>query len=280
MALYNIQSNVTGRGTVQAKVIGVKRIGASALAIGNVTTRSFSRIFQAKANLNSSGIVTTRDFIKRSLVRLSAQGIGRVIVNAETWKFKGIKAQIQGDSKLEFYRYDRDIHKNMRQYLPPYYEQIKQVKAIRQALAPEFIRLQAIIQDIFQQFIIHKATWGLNYLDSSSSGESIEKRRERLMDILANKTLRNQRIEELIGYECEITEQYNDFLADILLTGVRGEPENIEEILEKLDKYFPSHADFQLRYSYLPWNELDEANLTWDQLETYTWNRLETTFLK
>jgi hypothetical protein len=259
MALYNIQSNVTGRGTVQAKIIQIKSI---------------------KSSIFANGSVTTKDFIKRSLVHLSAQGIGKVIVNAVTWKFKGIRAQMQGASKLEFYRYDRDIHKNMRQYLPTYYEEIKQVKAIRRALAPEFIRLQAIIQDIFQQFIIHKATWGLNYLDSSSSGESIEKRRERLMDILASKTLQNQRIQELIGYECEITEQFNDFQADILLTGVRGEPENIEEILEKLDKYFPSHADFKLNYSYLPWNELDEANLTWDQLETYTWSKLETVFLK
>jgi hypothetical protein len=279
MALYNIQSNVTGRGTVQAKITLIKNLKSSILTNGLVTTRpNFSLILKIKANLISNGTITTREFIKQSIVRLSAQGIGRVIVNAETWKFKGIKAQMQGASKLEFYQYDRDIHKNMKQYLPPYYEQIKEVKAIRRALAPEFIRLQAIIQDIFQQFIIHKATWGLNYLDSSS--ESIEKRRKRIMDILASKTLQNQRIQELIGYECEITEQFNDFLADILITGVRGEPENIEEIMEKLNKYFPSHADFKLNYSYLPWDELDEANLTWDQLETYTWNKLETTFLK
>ncbi|WP_157074389.1 hypothetical protein, partial [Geobacillus zalihae] len=145
MALYNIQSNVTGRGTVQAKVIAVKRAGGSISANGALAINT-SMIFRTKASLSSRGTVSTRDFIKRSLVRLSAQGIGRVIVNAETWKFKGIKAQIEGNSRLEFYRYDRDIHKDMKKYVPPYYDGIKQVKVIRQALSSEFVRLQAIIQ--------------------------------------------------------------------------------------------------------------------------------------
>jgi hypothetical protein len=280
MALYNIQSNVTGRGTIQAKIIAVERTGGSISANGALTTKTFAMIFRAKASLSSRGTVSTRDFIKRSLVRLSAQGIGRVIVNAETWKFKGIKSQVQLNSRLEFYSYDRDIYNDMKKYVPPYYEGIKQAKVLRQALANEFTRLQAIIQDIFRQFIVHEAIWGLDYWDPSSSGDPIEKRRKRIMDILASKTLRNERIKELIGYGCEITEQFNDFLVDILITEVRGEPENIKEIFEKLDKYFPSHTDYQLRYSYLPWDELDEANLTWDQLETYTWNKLETVFLK
>ncbi|OQP06855.1 hypothetical protein B1690_05965 [Geobacillus sp. 46C-IIa] len=280
MTLYNVQANATGRGTVQANVIAVKRAGGNIAGSGALNTRTFAMILRAKASLTAGGTVSTRDFIKRSLARLSARGIGRVIVNAETWKFKGIKAQMKGESVLEFYRHDRDIYKDLASYMPSYYDTIKQVKTLRQALAPEFIRLQAIIQDIFRQFIVNEATWGLNYWGSSSSNDPIEKRRKRIMDILASKTLGNERIKELIGYGCEITEQFNDFLADILITEVRGEPENIKEIFEKLDKYFPSHTDYELRYSYLPWDELDEANLTWDQLATYTWNRLETTFLK
>ncbi|MEB3750056.1 putative phage tail protein [Geobacillus icigianus] len=277
MALYNVQASVTGRGTVQAKVIAVKRTGASVLGTGNVTTRVFSRIFQTKSTITSNGVVATREFIKRSLVRLSAQGIGRVIINAETWKFKGIKAQVQVGSTLEFYSYDRDIYKDMASYVPAYYEGIKQMKALRQALAPEFTRLQAIIQDIFRQFIVNEATWGLDYWDPRSSGEPIEKRRKRIMDILASKTFRNERIKELVGYECEIAERLNDFLVNILITEIRGKPKNVEEIIEKLDKYFPSHSDFQLNFSYTPWKEYEDAYFYWGELdEKYTWEEIET----
>ncbi|MCG6183331.1 YmfQ family protein [Anoxybacillus sp. LAT_38] len=276
MALYNIQSNVTGRVTVQAKVIDVKRTGGSIAASGALTTRTFAMIFRSKASLSSMGTVSTRDFIKRSLVRLSAQGIGQVIINAETWKFKGVKAQLQVGSTLEFYSYDRDIYKDMASYVPTYYEGIKQMKALLQALAPEFTRLQAIIQDIFRQFVVNEATWGLDYFDPHSSSEQIEKRRKRIMDILAAQTFRNERIKELVGYGCEITEQFNDFIVDILITEVRGKPGNIEEIAEKLDKYFPSHSDFQLKFSYTPWREYEDAYFYWGELDTkYTWGEME-----
>ncbi|MGJ7034469.1 putative phage tail protein [Anoxybacillus eryuanensis] len=276
MSLYNIQSNVTGRGTIQAKVITVKRTGTSILGVGNVTTRSFSRIFQTKANITSSGTVTTREFIKRSLIRLSAQGIGRVIINAETWKFKGIKAQMRGESELEFYYCDRDIYKDLASYVPTYYEGIKQMKALRQALAPEFTRLQAIIQDIFRQFVVNEATWGLDYWDRRSSDELIEKRRKRIMDILASKTFRNERIRELVGYECEIAERFNDFIVDIIITEIRGKPRDIERIIEKLDMYFPSHTDFELNFSYTPWKEYEDAYFYWGELdEKYTWGEIE-----
>ncbi|MBB6176370.1 hypothetical protein HNQ82_001184 [Anoxybacillus tengchongensis] len=276
MSLYNIQSNVTGRGTIQAKVITVKRTGTSILGVGNVTTRSFSRIFQTKANITSSGTVTTREFIKRSLIRLSAQGIGRVIINAETWKFKGIKAQMRGESELEFYYCDRDIYKDLASYVPTYYEGIKQMKALRQALAPEFTRLQAIIQDIFRQFVVNEATWGLNYWDPKSNGDPIEKRRKRIMDILVSQTFRNDRIKELVGYECEITERFDDLLINILITEIRGKPRDVEGIIEKLDKYFPSHTDFQLNFSYTPWKEYEDAYFYWGELdEKYTWGEME-----
>jgi len=280
MTLYNVQASVTGRGTVQAKAIAVKRAGGSIAGSGAFNTRTFTIILRAKGSLTGRGTVSTRGFIKRSFVRLSAQGIGRVIVNAETWKFKGIKAQMQGKSALEFYRHDRDIYKYLSSYMPPYYDAIKQVQALRQALSPEFTRLQAIIQDIFRQFIVNEATWGLDYWDPNSGNEAVEKRRKRIMDILASQTFTNARIRELVGYGCEISEQFNEFLTDILITEVRGEPGNVQEILQKLDQYFPSHAGYQLRYSYLPWDELDEANLTWDQVSSYTWTRLETTFLR
>lgn len=276
MALYNIQSNVTGRGTIRAKIIAVERTGGSISANGALTTKTFAMIFRAKASLSSRGTVSTRDFIKRSLVRLSAQGIGRVIINAETWKFKGIKARMRGESELEFYYCDRDIYKDLASYVPAYYEGIKQMKALRQALAPEFTRLQAIIQDIFRQFVVNEATWGLDYWDPRSNGESIEKRRKRIMDILASQTFRNERIKELVGYECEIAERFNDFIVDIIITEIRGKPRDIERIIEKLDMYFPSHTDFELNFSYTPWKEYEDAYFYWGELnEKYTWGEME-----
>lgn len=281
MAILNGSASLQGSGSVLAEGGIITEATIQVSGTGTITANSLKQSL-VSTYMNGTGTLNV-NVIKRIITSSQATGIGQVIINAEAWRFKGIKTNLSGEGKLEFYIYDRDIQSDLKMYTPPDYDVFDEVKYMRIALANEFTRLNAIIQNLLQQNSINTATWGIDLREKliglSSLGKTLIERQNKLKSLMAADTFKLDGISSYIGVECQPTGIAAEYLVNILLTGVRGEPSNIKEINEMIDKILPSHLNYTMDYSYLPWSEVETAGLTWEQADTYTMHDLERAFL-
>lgn len=82
-------------------------------------------------------------------------------------------------------------HDEMKAYLPPYFTEIYEVDHLLKTEAPEFGQLDESIFELTDQFFPLTATWGLNRWErmlkvQRESGDSIELRRARLLNMMSN----------------------------------------------------------------------------------------------
>lgn len=71
--------------------------------------------------------------------------------------------------------YKRDVRQAMHDYLPKYYEDIREARAILDGEADQIIRLNADINDVLAQFFVDTATWGLAYWERMIGDENAGK---------------------------------------------------------------------------------------------------------
>ncbi|MFS0657058.1 YmfQ family protein [Bacillus sp. 179-C3.3 HS] len=82
-------------------------------------------------------------------------------------------------------------HDDMKAYLPAYFTEIYEVDRLLKTEAPELVRLQDSIFELTDQLFPLTATWGLNRWErmlkiQRDSGDSIELRRARLLNLMSN----------------------------------------------------------------------------------------------
>jgi hypothetical protein len=272
---------LSGSATIAAAAIKIQTMAIALEGSADIEAESL-RIRYSDFHVAGNGNLNV-SLIRRIITSSKAKGFGEVIVNADSWRFKGIKANLQSKSELSFFNYWRDIHGYLKSYMPTYYDHFDITKPLRIAYANELVRLNDWIQSILQQNSISTSTWGLDLREKlvqlGANNQSQVKRREKLQSRLAADTFKLENIEKAIEIKCQTTGIPEEYHINVLLTGVRGEPKNIDEIRKIIDDLVPSHLSFNIDYSYLTWGEVKAARLTWGEASQYTAKELSETFL-
>lgn len=171
---------------------------------------------------------------------------------------------------------------DLMKYLPSYYFKSYFTKNIQYSISREIGLLNHIKQDIFKQFFITTATWGLKYyeqeLDISYNPTLTDNERREV--IRAKLRGRGTTTKEMIkstaasfsGGDVEIIEHNDDYYFTVKFVGVTGVPTNIEGFKNMLESIKPAHLNYELEYKYLKWGDINKY--TWGKLKEHTWEEV------
>lgn len=142
--------------------------------------------------------------------------------------------------------------KEMKDYLPDYYRDSRQMNAIMEAEADQLDTLEKNRQDVEDQLTIQRATWKLPKYEEifavvPEANDTIAIKRARLLAQQRKRSPSTRREFErmLRAYadSVDIVEYHSDYLVSFIL-------EDMKISLEKLDKYLipvmPAHLDWKL----------------------------------
>lgn len=275
-------ANLVATSHVNSNVIRIRNFAFQPIKTESQMHGNVIRLVFAPTDIKGTSSLKA-EVIKRINTKSWATGVGRVTINADAWRFKGIQSRIKTKSEISYFTYWRDIHADIKRYMPTFYENFELVHYFRNAIASEFVRLNARIQDVLKQHSIETSTWGLDLrerlINPNGLSGTRQQRKERLQSILAAETFKLENIGNVVGIEVEATGNPHEYHIGVLITGVRGEPKNIEEIRAVIESIVPSHLNYTIRFSYLTWGEVKAAKLTWGQAGNYTAKELKEAYL-
>lgn len=202
---------------------------------------------------------------------------------------------------------NRNINRVMYDYLPKYYEDIREARAIIDRGSSGLDALNGDINDTLSQFYVDTATWSLPMWErfcglpvaidytvwdafqryntslvdlEGQSWDEIEKsfapdmpeRRSAIKSKLRGQgTITKAKIAEICasytGGTVNVKEFASEFRVVIEFTDVAGVPANIDTLKAVLAEVMPAHLVVEYQYRYLRWNELDGFAWTWDGLD-------------
>lgn len=160
-------------------------------------------------------------------------------------------------------------------------------KPFMDALDIEIDKLKEAFTDLFNQFFVSTATWGLEFWEDLVKIETNEKlsyetRRSNVMAEMRRRDITTVEVikkvaEAYSNGECDVIEDFEHYIFTIKFIGVRGIPEALGELDKVIRKIKPAHLAHKYEYSYLIWDEFDSYNKTWDEWEALgiTWDELE-----
>ena len=201
----------------------------------------------------------------------------------------------------------RDIKRAMLDYLPKYYEEIRESEAIISAEAKAQLQLMRDIDDVLAQMYVDTSTWGLSRWEALlgikvggdySVWDALEASRKVFDDVEAmawdsfedsftvdgadrrasiksrirgfgsvNTQLLRSVCESYVGGEVEVTETPSAHKVSIKFIDSRGIPSNINDLKAAITEIMPAHLVVEYTYRYLSWNEYDAFAWTWDTLD-------------
>lgn len=143
--------------------------------------------------------------------------------------------------------------KNMKDYLPDYYRDSRQMNSIMEIEGRELDILEENIQDVENQMTIQKATWKIPTYEeifavATTAGDTIEQRRAALLSKirLRSPTTKREfiRFLEAFASGVEIKEYFADYLVEFIFTDMKT---SFAAIDSKLYVTMPAHLDWNLR---------------------------------
>jgi Uncharacterised protein conserved in bacteria (DUF2313) len=173
----------------------------------------------------------------------------------------------------------RDINRAMYDYLPSYYEDIREARAIIDAESAQFEQLHADIADVLAQFFVDTATWGLaNWericgipVDESKpidQRRSVIKSKLRGIGTVTVDLIKNV-AEAYYNGEVEVTEQPSLYTVKIKFVSKLGVPPNLADIQNALREIIPAHLAIDFEFSYLLIRDVHNV-MTLSQLQATT----------
>lgn len=181
----------------------------------------------------------------------------------------------------------RDINRDMWSYLPNFYEDIRESRAIINPESKEFERLDGNIRDVLSQFFVDTATWGLANWErvfdiAADETKPIDQRRSVIKSKMRGAgTVTISLIEEVAeaydNGDVDVVLDHANYIVTITFISTKGIPPNLADIENALREIIPAHLAIDFVFTYLTWDELDSANLTWDDLDALglTWDQFE-----
>lgn len=156
-------------------------------------------------------------------------------------------------------------------------------KPLMDSLDIEVDNMKAAYLDLFNQFFVSTATWGLRYWENlvkieTNKNLSYETRRSNVLAEMRTRDITTVEViksvsEAYSNGECQVIENYENYSFIIKFIGSRGIPEALSELDKVIQKIKPAHLAHKYEYSFLIWDEFDNYNKTWDE-----WDRLDLTW--
>lgn len=271
--------------TVLGKLTKITRINATNITNNTTITGKIIKIVKASGNPIGASTVNASNFV---VIKYGKSSINSTAgVTASAWKYKTMSATITSTAMLEAYQTDRDIAQDMRDYLPRYYDDFRGVMAAIQAEASEFIRIQAKLRELLDQFYVESATFGQDRWESVVGIENVSQRSEVSRRQFIEAKLRGAgtvtmaMLNDIVNafYRFETTELPTENAVNFKLVSRRGIPKNLEDIQAAVNDVIPAHIEPRYEFTYLPWNELESSGMRWSDAGNYTWEELEESFL-
>lgn len=286
MAVVNIGAIVASAAILSGKMTLVTRTG-SAVASAAALSGAVIRMVSAKGGASSKAVVagnTIRLLYTGAPIASKSAAIVR-----DVKQYKTLSAQICTKATVEAYRYDRDISRDVSEYLPKYYDDFRVVLEMMARTANESTRLHALVQRTLDDMYPDTASeagierWERDYGISPVDGATLVQRRAAVisrMKALGVTTL--GRFKALVNgfYGSKVTEIYDEGRVKTTILSKRGVPENIAEMRAAVGEVIPAHVAHDFEFTYLPWDEAEQVALTWDQAEQFpSGDALEAAFL-
>lgn len=175
----------------------------------------------------------------------------------------------------------------MLDYLPKYYEELRESKNIITVEAAEFEGLNADIKDVLDQFFVDTATWGLSEWEriagiTYDTGRSDSSRRDYIKAKLrglgpATPGLIKETADTFYLTEIE-SEDFANYEVTLRITPTRGIPRNVNDMESAILEIIPAHLNLIIRFSYTPFKEYHDAITTWGDMVAYTWRDITSSF--
>lgn len=187
----------------------------------------------------------------------SGSSTGRsVLPDAVAARYIIMGGQADGQATAEAFATSRDISQALKDFLPGFLQQSSLFSAAQKLQVAEIIRLLAVIEEFRREMLPGK------------------NRRPEPMTTTAFKKLVND------FYASKVDQYPADYRLTTTILSKRGVPGNLPTMEKTVEKSLPAHLLHEFIPTYLPWDEIEEVNLTWDQAEKIpTWDQLEATFL-
>lgn len=177
----------------------------------------------------------------------------------------------------------RDIRKDMHDYLPRYYDDFRVVMNIVDRQADVMIALNdAAATTLAQVFVVSAdrdiARWERICGIRPDESKPLAVRRAIVLSRLQGAgtvtvdAVRNL-ADTLYGAETKVTEDFASGRVVITLVGKRGVSEDADDVRRELRELIPAHLEIALEFTWLIWDEFDA--FTWDKADTFTWDELE-----
>jgi len=174
---------------------------------------------------------------------------------------------------------ERNIERDMFDYMPREYEDLRESRAIIQAEAAEFETLNAAIADVLAQFYVDTATWGLanwericgipiNESKPIDQRRSVIKSKLRGIGTVTVGLIKNV-AEAYYNGQVEVIEQPSLYTVKIKFVSKLGVPPNLADIQNALREIIPAHLAIDFEFSYLLIRDIHNV-MTLAQLESTT----------
>ncbi|KFZ41891.1 DUF2313 domain-containing protein [Anoxybacillus flavithermus] len=168
---------------------------------------------------------------------------------------------------------------NLFQYLPNYYQDIREFPNLIGTENEEVEQLSATIDEVLEQFYVDTATWGLSHWERIcgipvDESKPIEQRRSVIKSKLrgigtVTVALIKNVAESWYNGEVEVTEQPSLYTVKIKFVSKLGVPPNLADIQNALREIIPAHLAIDFEFSYLLIKDVHNV-MTLSQLEATT----------
>lgn len=264
------KSNLEAASKLVVKVQLIKSADSSLKSVTTVTGRSVKVVKSKSAFVAIATMPKTHSRLIK-YVRATLKSQTRVMTKVH--KFKTVRSNLKADSFLETYVYDRDIRGDMLGYLPLYYRDIKDIQSLIISEANEFTRLNAKLDELFQQFFIDTATYSL---DDWENATNVKRRKQKIQDrriIVKQKitglgTITSAVLKDVVDefFEIEVNELPEPSVIELKRIDRRGRYEDLEDVKETVDEIIPRHLQPKFTFQFMPWRELDMIRQEWQQV--------------
>ncbi|MCO5387787.1 MAG: YmfQ family protein [Desulfosporosinus sp.] len=172
---------------------------------------------------------------------------------------------------------------------PQYYQFSRIYEQIQTAQGDEYDSLEAKNEDLRDQLYIVSATWGLKYWEIPLKipvveSDGYEIRRSRVLSRwrgiasqFSAKLIKNV-CQAFSGGEVEVTLDHATYTITITFVGTAGTPPNINDLKYAVENIVHAHMGTVYEFMYTTWDDLDAQAMTFDTLDTYTWDAIEVAF--
>lgn len=162
------------------------------------------------------------------------------------------------------------------EYLPSFYNVSDVVINVQEAFNLEGFELKVATQDLFKQFFIDTATWGLsnwekylgipvNTLKSDADRRTVIKGRLRGSGTTTKNMIKNI-AESFSNGTVDVIEDNINYKFTIKFTGVVGIPSNMEDFKNTIENVKPAHLQVEYKFKYITVKDLVNKGWTVAQL--------------